>query len=257
MSDTPTVKTLTESEVKKDIPNPGLERIKAIYNGVFEGKLSFELDVFAKVTKYSFFTAFFIGGLSGHDGVFKRYNIHSEGKTFLSPRDAVKRRFDFSITMFAKRGLVHGIRATALAGSVVFFSTHFIAYRDHFSYLYFPLISGATTGILHAGTAFGVLAFPLGILGSARAVGLGLVTGGSLSAFLGLYGLCIGKSSTEMYKQFKFEYEEFLRYKYEEGSKVKQFMKDNGIFFRHMALMKLQEKENAEMLREVSSKDDI
>uniref|UniRef100_A0A0N5BNH6 Complex I assembly factor TIMMDC1, mitochondrial n=1 Tax=Strongyloides papillosus TaxID=174720 RepID=A0A0N5BNH6_STREA len=254
MSDTPTVKALTESEVKKNIPNPGWERIKAIYNGASEGKLSFELDILARVSKYSFFSAFFLGGITGFEGVFERYKIHSEGKTFVSPRDAVKRRLDFSIVMFAKRGFVHGIRATALAGSVVFFSTHLVAYRDHFSYLYLPLISGATTGILHA--AFGVLAFPLGILGSARAVGLGLVTGSSLSAFLGLYGLAVGKSSTEMYKQFKSEYEEILRINYEEEAKVRQFMDENGIWFRGMAIKKMKEKEDEEMLREISSKND-
>uniref|UniRef100_A0A0N4Z0L1 Complex I assembly factor TIMMDC1, mitochondrial n=1 Tax=Parastrongyloides trichosuri TaxID=131310 RepID=A0A0N4Z0L1_PARTI len=256
MSDTPTVKILTDSERIQRIPSTGFERIKSIYDGFSDGKISFEIDLVGKVCKYSFLTAFLLGGLTGYQGAAERYNMHSTGKTFLSPRDAIKRKFDFSIAMFVKRGFIHGLRATALAGSVVYFTTHLAAYQNKYSYFYFPLVSGATTGVLHAGTVFGVLAFPLGVLGSFKAIGLGLITGGTLSAATAIYGLSVNKSASDVYKQFKMEYEEVLRLQNEEEIKIRKFMKDEGIYFKPMAIKKLREIENEKMFKEISSQDD-
>lgn len=151
MSETPTVKTLTEDEIKKNLPSTGWERILSIYDGYKNGIMTFELDALRTVLKASFSVGFLGGGISGYTVAADRYSMHSTGKTFLSPRDATRRKLDFSIVMFMKKGFANGLRTSALAGSVVFFTTHLAAYRDHFSYYYFPLVSGATTGILHGG----------------------------------------------------------------------------------------------------------
>lgn len=119
MSETPTAKILTESEVKTNTPNPGWERILAIYDGLKDGRMSFELDSFRTVTKTAFMAGFLTNGISGFQPASERYDMHSTGKTFISKRDVIRRKFDFSVVMFAKNGFIGGMRTSALAGSVM------------------------------------------------------------------------------------------------------------------------------------------
>uniref|UniRef100_A0AC35U307 Cytochrome P450 n=1 Tax=Rhabditophanes sp. KR3021 TaxID=114890 RepID=A0AC35U307_9BILA len=224
------------------------DRIKALYSGLENGHRSFEVDLIARVCKYSFLTGFILGGTTGYQGSADTFNAHAVGKKFLSRRDAAKRRMDFGIASFAKRGFAQGGRATLLAGSVVGLTTHLAAYRDHFSYAYFPVVSG---------TAFGVLAFPIGILGTVKAIGLGIVTGGFLSAATAIYGLSINKTANDLYKEFKNEYEDYLKAGNEDEAKVRKFMKEQGIYFKPTAVKKMKEIENDRILKEVASKGDL
>lgn len=88
-----------------------------------------------------------------------------------------------------------------------------------------------------------------------KAVALGLSSGSTLSIGLALYGLFKDKSSTDVYKEFKREYEEKLSVRNEEERKLREFMKTEGIYFKYMALVKMKERENKKLLEESSLED--
>ncbi|ETN71792.1 hypothetical protein NECAME_19168, partial [Necator americanus] len=78
-----------------------------------------------------------------------------------------KRRMDYAIIRFAKSGFTMGAKAAFIAGSIVIFSTHMAAYRQKFSSWYLPAFSALVGG---------VFTFPLGVIGSLKAVGLGVTS---------------------------------------------------------------------------------
>ena len=110
-------------------------------------------------------------------------------------------------------------------------TTHLSAYRAKFSSAYVPLISGAVSGALHAGrhgpvnvclfsaAVGGVFAFPLGIIGVTKAIGLGIASGYvykslrlrkircSLAAVFQLFALSLDKTGDQAYWYFKNELE--------------------------------------------------
>ncbi|VDM79760.1 unnamed protein product [Strongylus vulgaris] len=84
---------------------------------------------------------------------------------------------DYAIVRFAKSGLSMGAKAAIISGSIVIASTHLAAYRQRFSSWYLPAFSGALAVALHEALVGGVFTFPLGVIGSLKAVGLGVTSG--------------------------------------------------------------------------------
>ncbi|WKX96567.1 hypothetical protein Q1695_012752 [Nippostrongylus brasiliensis] len=115
-------------------------------------------------------------------------------------------------------------------------STHLAAYRQRFSSWYFPALSALVGG---------VFMFPLGLIGSLKAVGLGLTSGLTLSAVLHLYALSMDKSVNDAYFIFKKEYEKELRYNIEFERRVEEIMKSGGARWRAdaVAMVKKQDEE--------------
>ncbi|TMS39073.1 hypothetical protein L596_005656 [Steinernema carpocapsae] len=220
----------------KKEPETGWERILQMYD---DGKPHMEIDVTVKMVRAAFFGGFFFGGYSGHVMARERYNMHVVGKKFLSPRDAMKRKLDFSIVMFAKKGFSMGFKAAALIGSVVFLSTHIARYRDRFSLTYFPAISASVGS---------VLAFPIGVLGSMKAIGLGLSSGTMLSMVVYLYALALNKSVDAAYKQFRDEYDEELREELILNERALRLMKEQKLFWKQSAIRMIKEMDDKKLL---------
>jgi hypothetical protein len=118
---------------------------------------------------------------------------------------------DFAIVSFVRNGVRVGIRTALLPTSIVLvilkpnltannvfrlLATHWSAYRNNFSLLCFPLISGATSALFHRGLCFidycffisvpvaAVFAIPLGSTGMIHAGMLGAVTGLAAEALI-------------------------------------------------------------------------
>uniref|UniRef100_A0A8R1Z729 Complex I assembly factor TIMMDC1, mitochondrial n=1 Tax=Pristionchus pacificus TaxID=54126 RepID=A0A8R1Z729_PRIPA len=181
----------------------GWDRIKEVYESD-----SMEKDVIRRVVRMSFFGGFLVGGSNGYLLAKQQYEIANKGRKYLSPSDAIKRRLDYAILRFAMKGFSFGIKAGLISGSVVLLSTHTAAITRHFSSLYFPAFSGVFT-------------FPLGVVGMAKAFGLGISSGLTLSAVCGLYALSTDRSVDSAYWHLKKEYEIGLK---EEGAFEKRVM---------------------------------
>lgn len=177
------------------------DRIRELYE-----KPSMERDVVERVTRMTFLAGFVYGGASGYVMAKQQYEIANKGRKYLSPSDAIKRRLDYAIVRFAMKGFSMGIKAGFITGSIVLLTTHTAAVRRHFSAFYFPAFSALVGG---------VFAFPLGVIGVAKALGLGVSSGLTLSAVSGLYALSTDRSVDSAYWHLKREYEAELE---EEGS---------------------------------------
>uniref|UniRef100_A0A1I8ABE5 Complex I assembly factor TIMMDC1, mitochondrial n=2 Tax=Steinernema glaseri TaxID=37863 RepID=A0A1I8ABE5_9BILA len=221
---------------QRKVPQTGWERVLEMYD---DGDIHMEIDVTRKVTRAAFIGGFFFGGYNGHMMNKERYDMHAVGRKFLNARDAMKRRLDYSIVMFAKNGFRMGIKSAALVGSVVFLSTHITRYRDRFSLAYFPAISASVGSML---------AFPVGIIGSMKALGLGITSGISLSMVAFLYALTVDKSIDEAYKQFRTEYEADLREEHLLNQRAVQLMHDEKIFWKQSAIRKIKKMDEAKLL---------
>ncbi|KAK0427630.1 hypothetical protein QR680_010333 [Steinernema hermaphroditum] len=234
-----------QSAEPRKAPETGWERVLEMYD---DGDVHMEIDVTRKVTRAAFIGGFFFGGYNGHMMNKERYDMHAVGKKFLSARDAMKRRLDYSIVMFAKNGFRMGFKSAALVGSVVFLSTHITRYRDRFSLAYFPAISGANAIILHQASVGSMLAFPVGIIGSMKALGLGITSGLSLSMVAFLYALAVDKSVDGAYNQFRKEYESELREERLLNERAVKLMHEEKIFWKQSAIRKIKQMDEAKLL---------
>uniref|UniRef100_A0A914ZW35 Complex I assembly factor TIMMDC1, mitochondrial n=1 Tax=Parascaris univalens TaxID=6257 RepID=A0A914ZW35_PARUN len=213
-------------------------RVKGIYT---DDDVHMERDVTVKVTQLAFMAGTFVGGMSGYATTKQRYDMYKTGRTFLSARDAIRRKWDYGIVMSAKQGLRVGLRSAALVGSIVLLTTHYTLWRDRFSAWYFPVISASVAS---------VLAFPLGLIGSLKALGLGISSGLSLSAVVVLYAMSMDKTVNEAYGIFKSEYEERLRCEKRREDNLQAFMKEHNIPWRYTAIKKMREEEERRLLEE-------
>ncbi|CAJ0936898.1 unnamed protein product, partial [Mesorhabditis belari] len=192
----------------------GWKRLKSIY----EAEVSMERDVIRKVCTTSFIAAFLLGGASGYQEAGRVYEQTHVGKAYLSQRDALVRRMDYGILKFSINGTKTGVKAMLLAGSIIGITLHVAAYRAHFSPFYFPAFSVAVGGIF---------SFPLGVIGVAKAIGLGISSGFTLAAGYHLFALSIDKTADESYWYFKNEYEKELQSKVDFDAKVRRVMEEN------------------------------
>ncbi|KHN87010.1 hypothetical protein Tcan_15220 [Toxocara canis] len=267
-----------------------------------------ERDVTVKMTRMAFAVGTFIGGMSGYATTRQRYEMYSSGRTYLSARDVLRRKWDYGIVMFVKHGFRTGLLSAALVGSVVLLTTHYALWRNRFSAWYFPVVSGANALLLHrasVGTVLSfplglmgslkalglgissglltthyalwrnrfsawyfpvvsganalllhrasvgtVLSFPLGLMGSLKALGLGISSGLSLSAVVMLYAISIDKSVDETYAVFKHDYEEELRNEKKREDKLQAFMAEHNIPWRYTAIKKMREEEERRLFEE-------
>ncbi|WKX97039.1 hypothetical protein Q1695_013019 [Nippostrongylus brasiliensis] len=209
----------------------GWERIRLLYT-----QPSMERDCTIRMTRTAFLSGFLLGGASTYMQAHETYERSNVGRKYLSKSDAFKRRMDYAIVRFAKSGFVMGGKCALICGSIVVLSTHLAAYRQRFSSWYFPALSALVGG---------VFMFPLGLIGSLKAVGLGLTSGLTLSAVLHLYALSMDKSVNDAYFVFKKEYEKELRYNIEFERRVEEIMKSGGARWRAdaVAMVKKQDEE--------------
>ncbi|VDM50618.1 unnamed protein product [Toxocara canis] len=209
-----------------------------------------ERDVTVKMTRMAFAVGTFIGGMSGYATTRQRYEMYSSGRTYLSARDVLRRKWDYGIVMFVKHGFRTGLLSAALVGSVVLLTTHYALWRNRFSAWYFPVVSGANALLLHRASVGTVLSFPLGLMGSLKALGLGISSGLSLSAVVMLYAISIDKSVDETYAVFKHDYEEELRNEKKREDKLQAFMAEHNIPWRYTAIKKMREEEERRLFEE-------
>ncbi|VDK49352.1 unnamed protein product [Anisakis simplex] len=243
----------TEQQETSDHPQSGWDRVKAIYTDGASDQLEdvhMESDVTLKMTRFAFMAGAMVGGLSGYAATKERYEMYSTGRTYLSRRDALRRKWDYGIVMFVRNGFRTGLRSAALVGSVVLLTTHCALWREHFSAWYFPVVSGANAFLLHRASVGSVLAFPLGLLGSMKAVGLGISSGLSLSAVVVLYAMHMDKSVNEAYNIFKKDYEKGLKDEKLYESQLQTFMKEHNIPWRHEAIKRMRLEEERRLLEE-------
>ncbi|EGT48642.1 hypothetical protein CAEBREN_16059 [Caenorhabditis brenneri] len=224
-------KVIESTEV---IPQTGWERVKAIY----ERANSMEKDVTVRVVRMTFLGGFLVGGATGYAQARHAYEMNNVGRKYLSPSDAVKRKIDYAIVRFAKGGFGTGFKCALISGSIVFLTTHVTAYRDKFASWYFPAISAIVGG---------VFTFPLGLIGSMKAVGLGVTSGLTLSAVVHLYGMAIDKPVNDAYKLFKRDYERELKASAEWDSRVTELMQREQIVWRQQAVKKLKQMDQEKM----------
>ncbi|CAI2349870.1 unnamed protein product [Caenorhabditis sp. 36 PRJEB53466] len=219
----------------------GWQRVKAIY----EQENSMEIDVTVRVIRMSFLGGFLVGGATGYAQARHAYETNNVGRLYLSPSDAVKRKIDYAIIRFAKGGFGTGFKCALISGSIVFLATHVAAYRDKFSSWYFPAISGATACLLH--TVGGVFTFPLGLLGSMKAIGLGVSSGLTLSAVVHLYAMAIDKPVNDAYRLFKKDYEKELTSAAKWDIRVNELMEKEKITWRQTAVKRLKQVDQERM----------
>ncbi|PIO55420.1 hypothetical protein TELCIR_23194 [Teladorsagia circumcincta] len=123
-----------------------------------------------------------------------------------------------------------GFKCAIISGGIVLLTTHLAAYRQRFSSWYFPALSALVGG---------VFTFPLGVVGSIKAVGLGVTSGLTLSAIVHLYALSVDKPVNEAYWTFKRDYEKDLRLDQEWNERLKELMKQEKIWWRATAVQRL------------------
>ncbi|KAK6747191.1 hypothetical protein RB195_000420 [Necator americanus] len=203
----------------------GWGRIRILYE-----QPSMEHDCTQRIARMAFLTGFFLGGASTYAQAHETYERSNVGRKYLSPSDAFKRRMDYAIIRFAKSGFTMGAKAAFIAGSIVIFSTHMAAYRQKFSSWYLPAFSALVGG---------VFTFPLGVIGSLKAVGLGVTSGLTLAAVVHLYALSMDKSVDDAFWTFKREYENDMRLSREWDERVTELMKAEGYKWRGSAAQRL------------------
>ncbi|GMR48054.1 hypothetical protein PMAYCL1PPCAC_18249, partial [Pristionchus mayeri] len=217
----------------------GWDRIRELYE-----KPSMERDVVERVARMSFLGGFLVGGSNGYLLAKQQYEMANKGRKYLSPSDAIKRRLDYAIVRFSMKGFSMGVKAALISGSITLLSTHTAAVSRHFSAFYFPAFSGPLAVLLHS--VGGVFAFPTGMMGVAKAFGLGISSGLTLSAVCGLYALSIDRSVDSAYWHVKKEYEEVLE---EEGSfekRVEEVIAEQNVW-RYQAVKIVKEEEDNKM----------
>ncbi|KAK6024488.1 hypothetical protein OSTOST_09700 [Ostertagia ostertagi] len=212
----------------------GYERLRLLYT-----RPSMERDCTLRITRMAFLSGFFLGGISTYAQASETFERSNVGRKYLSPSDAFKRRMDYGIVRFAKTGFPMGLKCAVISGSIVLLTTHLAAYRQRFSSWYFPALSGALAVALHEALVGGVFTFPLGVIGSIKAVGLGVTSGLTLTAIVHLYALSVDKPVNEAYWTFKRDYEKDLRLAREWDERVRELMKAEKIWWKGTAAQKL------------------
>lgn len=219
----------------------GWQRIRSLYTTT-----SMERDCTERVTRMAFISGFLLGGASSYAQAYETYERSNVGRKYLSKSDAFKRRMDYAVVRFAKSGFVMGFKCAIVSGSIVLLSTHLAAYRQRFSSWYFPALSGALALALHE--VGGVFMFPLGVIGSVKAVGLGLTSGLTLTAIVHLYALSVDKDVNEAYWSFKRDYEKNLRNTQEWDTRVRELMEAEGIRWKGTAAAKLRKLDEEKLI---------
>ncbi|CAJ0572447.1 unnamed protein product, partial [Mesorhabditis spiculigera] len=218
---------------------PGFEAGWARVKSLYTTENSMELSILQRICTGTFAAGFLMGGLASYKDAQRVYEQTHVGTRYLSMRDAIVRRIDYGILRFAIAGAKMGVKAALITGPVIGLTTHLSAYRAKFSSAYVPLISAAVGG---------VFAFPLGIIGVTKAIGLGIASGCSLAAVFQLFALSLDKTGDQAYWYFKNELEKELRGHSEFDRKVAQVMAENpDMWWRASAIRhvrKLEEKES-------------
>uniref|UniRef100_A0A158P709 Complex I assembly factor TIMMDC1, mitochondrial n=1 Tax=Angiostrongylus cantonensis TaxID=6313 RepID=A0A158P709_ANGCA len=212
----------------------GWHRMRSLYE-----EPCMERDYSHRIIRMAFLTGFFLGGCSTVAQARETFERSNVGRKYLSPSDEFKRKADYAIVRFAKSGFVMGFKCALISGSIVVLTTHLAAYRQRFSSWYFPAISGALALSLHRALVGGIFMFPLGIIGSLKAVALGVTSGLTLSAGMHIFALGMNKSVDEAYWAFKEKYDNKLRTDQEWQDRVTELMKSEGIKWRGNAAVKL------------------
>ncbi|VDO35322.1 unnamed protein product [Haemonchus placei] len=192
-----------------------------------------------KVTRMSFLSGFFIGGVSTYLQAKETYERSNVGRKYLSPSDAIKRRVDYAIARFAKSGFSMGFKCALISGGIILNDSFDCVPTTIFIVVLpspFRCASGRHASRVTVTNRVGVSVFiRLSSINRYCKSSFRL----TLSAVAHLYALSIDKSVNEAYWTFKKEYDKELRKEQEWEERVRNLMKEERIWWKATAVHKL------------------
>ncbi|KAL3982849.1 putative integral membrane protein [Acanthocheilonema viteae] len=222
-------KVITEIEQITDDPkNNGWQRLKDVY---INKDIHFETSILMPCMEWTFIGTVLLTGPVGWQRAADRYNRYARGRIFLSPRDALRRKWDYAFASFLRMGAINGTLAALYVGCMVAAITHVAAWRGYFSLWTVPVITTSVPSLI---------ACPLGLRKMLQAASL---------------GLSCGQTADDTYQQFKREYELMLRAERIKEENVKLYQKEHKIWSRSLAkLLMNKDKKLKDEISEHSSK---
>ncbi|VDO44940.1 unnamed protein product [Brugia timori] len=241
-----------ENEHADDSNTSGWQRLKNVY---FNKDVHFETSILMPCVEWTFIGTVFFTGPLGWQRAADRYNRYARGRIFLSPRDALRRKWDYAFTSFLRLGAINGTLASLYVGCMVLMFafcviitfraaiTHVAAWRGHFSLWTIPIITTSVSS---------VVACPLGVRKMVQAASLGLTCGLTLSLIMFSVSYFSAQTVDDTYQQFKREYELILRAERVKDENIKIYQKEHKIWSRNLAKLlmdkdKKLESENSEI----------
>ncbi|KAK6111225.1 putative integral membrane protein [Brugia pahangi] len=229
-----------ENEHADDSNTSGWQRLKNVY---FNKDVHFETSILMPCVEWTFIGTVFFTGPLGWQRAADRYNRYARGRIFLSPRDALRRKWDYAFTSFLRLGAINGTLASLYVGCMVAAITHVAAWRGHFSLWTIPIITTSVSS---------VVACPLGVRKMVQAASLGLTCGLTLSLIMFSVSYFSAQTVDDTYQQFKREYELILRAERVKDENIKIYQKEHKIWSRNLAKLlmdkdKKLESENSEI----------
>ncbi|KAL3982850.1 putative integral membrane protein [Acanthocheilonema viteae] len=237
-------KVITEIEQITDDPkNNGWQRLKDVY---INKDIHFETSILMPCMEWTFIGTVLLTGPVGWQRAADRYNRYARGRIFLSPRDALRRKWDYAFASFLRMGAINGTLAALYVGCMVAAITHVAAWRGYFSLWTVPVITTSVPSLI---------ACPLGLRKMLQAASLGLSCGLTLSLIVFSVSHFSSQTADDTYQQFKREYELMLRAERIKEENVKLYQKEHKIWSRSLAkLLMNKDKKLKDEISEHSSK---
>uniref|UniRef100_A0A8R1XUX7 Complex I assembly factor TIMMDC1, mitochondrial n=1 Tax=Onchocerca volvulus TaxID=6282 RepID=A0A8R1XUX7_ONCVO len=217
-------KIVAENEqIADNFNSSGWQRLKKLYN---DKDVHFETGILMPCMNWTFIGTVLLTGPLGWQRAADRYDRYAKGRIFLSPRDALRRKWDYAFVSFLRRGAINGTLTTLYVGCMVAAITHFATWRGHFSLWSVPVITTSVPSII---------ACPFGLRKMMQAASLGLACGLTLSLIV--FGVSYFSNLTinDTYQRFKQEHELLMRAERDKDEKVKLYQKENKIWSRNLA----------------------
>ncbi|KAM3725399.1 Complex I assembly factor TIMMDC1 [Dirofilaria immitis] len=237
-------KIVAENEqIADNFSSSGWQRLKKLYT---DNDVHFETGILMPCMNWTFIGTVLLTGPLGWQRAADRYNRYARGRIFLSPRDALRRRWDYAFASFLRMGAINGALAALYVGCMVAAITHVATWRDHFSLWTIPVITTSVSSII---------ACPFGLRKVMQATSLGLAYG--LTVSLIIFGVSYFSSRTvhDTYQQFKQEHELMMRAERDKDRKVKIYQEENKIWPKSLArLLMEKDKKLKDEISEDSSK---
>ncbi|CAG9531247.1 unnamed protein product [Cercopithifilaria johnstoni] len=212
----------------------GWQRLKNIY---INKDMCFETSILMPCMEWTFIGTVLFTGPVGWQRAADRYNRYAKGRVFLSPRDALRRKWDYAFASFLRTGAINGTLAALYVGCVVAAITHVAAWRGHFSLWTVPVITTSIPSII---------ACPLGLRKMVQAASLGLTCGLTLSLIVFSVSHISSQTIDDTYQQFKQEHELVFRAERIKEENAKLYQKEHKIWSRSLAKLLMDKNEKLE-----------
>ncbi|EFO15848.1 hypothetical protein LOAG_12659 [Loa loa] len=218
-------KVVAESEqhIVDNSNTSGWQRLRNMY---INKDVHFETSILVPCMEWTFVGTVLLTGPLGWQRAADRYNRYARGRIFLSPRDALRRKWDYAFASFLRMGAINGTLAALYVGCMVAAITHVAAWRDHFSLWTVPVI---TTSLPF------IIAYPLGLRKMVQTANLGLACGLTLSLIVFSASYFSNQTINETYQQFKREHELMLRAERIRDENLKIYQKEHKIWPKSLA----------------------